>query len=353
VPIRVRLLRGGVPESEHLAEGVVVDRMGTVLAATERPDWTTFFRSSAKPFQLLPLVERGHADRLGLTDRHLALMSASHNGAAIHVAGSREILAAAGSDESELECGYHVPEDPASARLLATADAAVKTAIWNNCSGKHAGMIALARAEGWTVRGYVAREHPVQRIQVEAIADVCGVDPARLPLATDGCSAVNPALPLVAMARGYARMAAARRDGGSARETALARIRDAMAAHPEMVAGEGRFCTALMRVTAGRLVTKTGAEGLQCVALPSRGLGIALRVKDGARRAVAPALVSWLVSLGLVSAEEAERLAEFARPTLVNHRGLPVGTLDASELPGWRSPAGAPAEGPPAARVPA
>ncbi len=336
MPIRVRLLRGGVPESEHLAEGVVVDAMGTVLADTDRPDFATFFRSSAKPFQLLPLVERGHADRLGLTARHLALMSASHNGAAIHVQGSREILAATGADESQLECGYHVPEDPESARFLATAPAEVKTAIWNNCSGKHAGMIALAKAEGWPVAGYVGRDHPVQRVQMEAIADLCGVDAARLPLATDGCSAVNPALPLVAMARGYARMAASRTSGGNARETALARIRDAMAAHPEMVAGEGRFCTALMRATHGRMVTKTGAEGLQCVALPERGWGVALRVRDGARRAVAPALVSWLVALELLRPDEAERLAEFARPALTNHRGLPVGTLDTQELPGWR-----------------
>jgi L-asparaginase II len=344
-------MRGGVPESEHLAEGVVVDGMGTVLAATERPDWTTFFRSSAKPFQALPLVERGHADRLGLTDRHVALMCASHNGAAIHVAGAREILAATGSDESELECGFHVPEDPESQRVLATADASVKTAIWNNCSGKHAGMIALAKAEGWPVRGYVGANHPVQKLLMEAVADVCGVDAARMPLATDGCSAVNPALPLVAMARGYARMAVARRAGGDRRETALARIRDAMAAHPEMVAGEGRFCTALMRVTEGRLVTKTGAEGLQCVAIPARGLGVAVRVKDGTRRAVAPALVPWLRSLGLVSESEAERLAEFARPALTNHRGLPVGTLDACELPGWRAGTAVPAAAAEAAAV--
>ena len=342
MPIRVRLVRGGVPESEHLAEGVVVDRMGTVLAATERPDWTTFFRSSAKPFQLLPLVERGHADRLGLTDRHLALMSASHNGAKIHVEGSREILAATGSDESELECGYHLPEDPESQRFLATADPSLKTAIWNNCSGKHAGMIALAKAEGWSVRGYIAPEHPVQKLLMETVADVCGVDVARMPVAIDGCSAANPALPLVAMARGYARMAVARRSGGDRRESALARIRDAMAAYPEMVAGEGRFCTALMRVTAGRLVTKTGAEGLQCVSIPSSGLGIAVRAKDGARRAVAPALVTWLVSLGLLSESEGERLAEFARPSITNHRGLLVATLDTAELPGWRAGANVP-----------
>jgi L-asparaginase II len=336
VPIRVRVLRGGVPESEHAVEGVVVDAMGTVLAATERPDWTTFFRSSAKPFQLLPLVERGHADRLGLTDAHLALMAASHNGAAVHVAGAREILRATGADESQLECGYHLPEDPESQRLLATADDAVKTAIWNNCSGKHAGMIALAKAEGWSVEGYVGRDHPVQRVQAEAIADVCGVDPARMPLAIDGCSAMNPALPLVAMARGYARFAVARRDAADARERSLARIRDAMAAHPVMVAGVGRFCTALMEVTRGRLVTKTGAEGLQCVAVPDKGLGIVVRAKDGARRAVAPALVAWLAALGLVSADEAEALATFATPSLTNHRGLWVGTLDATEFPVWR-----------------
>jgi L-asparaginase II len=180
----------------------------------------------------------------------------------------------------------------------------------------------------------------VQVAALGAIAEVCGVDAARMPLGTDGCSAPNPAMTLLDMARGYARFAVAA--GG----TPLARIRGAMAAHPDMVAGRNRFCTALIQATGGRLVTKTGAEGLQCVALPSQGLGIVVKARDGARRAVAPALVGWLRALDLISAAEEDALAAFARPANVNHRSIVVGTLAAAEFPAWRiapepSPAGA------------
>jgi len=342
--IEVTELRGGTPESVHGVEGVVVDAQGRVLAATGRPDFPTFFRSSAKPFQMLPLVERGHADALNLPDRLLALMAASHNGEPAHVEGARAILEACGRAESDLECGFHFPEDSETSGRLHRGTLE-KSAIYNNCSGKHAGMIALAVREGWPVAGYTRAEHPVQRAALSAIAEVCGVDPARMPLGIDGCSAPNPAMTLIDMARGYARFATAD-DAGTPGERALARVRAAMAAHPDMVAGRNRFCTALIQVTGARLVTKTGAEGLQCVAVPSKGLGIVVKARDGARRAVAPALVGWLRALDLISAAEEEALAAFARPANTNHRSIVVGTLAAAEFPAWRaapepSPAGA------------
>jgi len=342
--IEVTEIRGGAPESIHGVEGVVIDAAGRILAATSRPDFPTFFRSSAKPFQMLPLVERGYADRLGLTEPQLALMAASHNGEPRHVAGARAILKACGRNESDLECGFHYPEDPETADFLHKAPSVERTAIYNNCSGKHAGMIAFAVEEGWPVEGYARVEHGVQQAALGAIADVCGVDGARMPIGTDGCSAPNPGMTLIDMARGYARFAVARVDAKDKRESALARIRNAMAAHPEMVAGERRFCTALMNATKGRLVTKTGAEGLQCVAVPSKGLGIVVKARDGARRAVAPALVGWLRALDLISQAEEEALSSFARPTIANHRNLVVGTLVAREFPAWRvtpEPAGA------------
>jgi len=341
--IEVTELRGGTPESVHGIEGVVVDARGQVLAATGRPDFATFFRSSAKPFQMLPLVERGHADALGLPDRLLALMAASHNGEPKHVEGARAILEACGRSEADLECGFHYPEDPETAGLLHKG-ALEKSAIYNNCSGKHAGMIALAVREGWPVEGYTRPDHPVQVAALSAIAETCGVDAARMPLGTDGCSAPNPAMTLLDMARGYARFAVAA--GGTPRERALARVRSAMGAHPDMVAGRNRFCTALIQVTGARLVTKTGAEGLQCVAAPTLGLGIVVKARDGARRAVAPALVGWLRALDLISSDEEDALAAFARPVNANHRNIVVGTLAAAEFPAWRvapvpSPAGA------------
>ena len=345
--IRVEVLRGGIVESEHAVEGVVVDARGTVRAATARPDRVTFFRSSAKPFQLVPLVERGHADALGLTDRHLALMAASHSGEPAHVEGTLEILERAGAAVSDLECGFHFPEHAATEAWLHGADPAERTAAYHNCSGKHAGMVALALAEGWPVRGYTEPDHPVQRLMRETIATICGVDESTMPWAVDGCSASNPALSLIAMARGYATMAAAHADAGTPRERALARIRSAMAAHPDMVAGQGRFCTDFMRVTGGRLATKTGAEGLQCVAVPGMNLGIAVKAVDGTRRAVPPALVGWLASLGLLDRAEAEALAPHAAPTLTNTRNLVVGTLTASGFPEWRPDGPTPGVAPP------
>jgi L-asparaginase II len=355
MPIRVAVLRGGTLESEHAVEGVVVDTRGAVLAATERPDRVTFFRSSAKPFQLLPLVERGHADALGLEERHLALMAASHNGEPRHVQGTLEILAAAGARVEDLECGFHYPEDGETADRLRRADPAERTAAYNNCSGKHAGMIALARSEGWPVAGYTRPDHPVQQLMRRTIAELCAADEAAMPYAVDGCSASNPALPLLAMARGFARLAAARADapgsGAEATRTrALARIRAAMVAHPAMVAGQGRFCTDLMVATRGRLATKTGAEGLQLVAVPGRDLGIAVKAVDGARRAVAPALVGWLLALGLVDPAEAAALGAHARPAVTNHRQLVVGTIEAAGFPAWRTPDGVP-EGRPASTL--
>jgi len=335
--IRVTVVRGETPESEHAVDGVVVDAEGRILAATPRPDRITFFRSSAKPFQMLPLVERGYFDALHLPEKLLALIAASHNGEPMHVEGARAILAACGRTEQDLECGFQWPEQhPPTMEMLRAAPASERTGIYNNCSGKHAGMIALAVAEGWPASGYTQVDHPVQQAALDAIADVCGVERAGLPLGTDGCSAPNPALSLIAMARGYARFSAARADAAEPRERALARIRAAMIAHPELVAGTGRFCTALMRVTGGRLVTKTGAEGVQCVGEPARGLGIVVKAVDGTRRAVAPALVGWLRVLDLITAVEAEALAEFARPVLTNHRQLVVGTILAAEFPAWR-----------------
>ena len=344
--IEVTELRGGAHESVHAVEGVVMDAQGHVLAATGRPDFPTFFRSSAKPFQMLPFVERGHFDALGLPERMLALIAASHNGEPRHVEGSRAILAACGRSENDLECGFHYPEDPETAEALHRG-ALEHSPIYNNCSGKHSGMIAFAVAEGWPVEGYTRPEHSVQQAALGAIADMCGVDAARMPIGIDGCSAPNPAMTLLDFARGFARLAAARADASSPRERTLARIRNAMAGHPDMVAGQRRFCTGLMRATDGRLVTKAGAEGLQCVAVPAKGLGVVVKARDGARRAVGPALVGWLRALDLISASEEEAMAPFARPLVTNHRSLVVGSLVAAEFPAWKSapepsPAGAP-----------
>ena len=337
---RVHVRRGapGTDEAEHAA--LVVSWQGDGDEAVPSDDFVTFFRSACKPFQALPLVERGHADRFGFGAAELAVMSASHNGAAEHVAVVRRMLDAIGLTERHLLCGFHYPEDPDHDAALRKG-ALAPSALYNNCSGKHAGMLALAVAEGWPVEDYVSFDHPVQRACVQAVAEMCGVDARAMPLGVDGCSAANPAVPLSAMARGFARFASAKAagPGADARERALARIRGAMIAEPVLVAGEGRFCTDVLRAGAGAVVTKTGAEGLQCLGFPATGEGVAIKVLDGARRAVGPAALAWLREGERLSPAALSALERWAHPAIKNHRGIVVGDLWAEREPAEREPA--------------
>lgn len=328
----VLVWRGEIPESRHAVQFVLADAEGAAIEASATPDVVTTFRSAAKPFQLLPLVERGHADRWGFDDEQLAVMAGSHTGSAHHVALVRGILDRLGLGPDHLVCGYHDPDDPES--LLQIRDGRIaQSPLYNNCSGKHAGLLALARSEGWPVEGYSRPEHPVQQLLLRTVAEVCGVAPESVRTAVDGCSVVVFALPLRAMARGYARLASAMRDRPTdGRLAALARIGNAMRTHPRTVEGDGRVSTALMEATEGRLVAKCGAEGLQLVGIPERGLGLALKCVDGATRATGPAIVEVLGRIGVLSSKEANRLASLRRPLVRNAAGLEVGHIEAD----WR-----------------
>lgn len=326
--LEVVVRRGPVAESRHHLQCAVVDAQGTLVAGTSRADLVTMFRSSAKPFQLLPLVERGHADRLGFGEEQLAVMAASHTGSRHHVELVTGILARLGLGPGDLACGYHDPEDPAS-REDVKRGGLPRTALYNNCSGKHAGMLALAIAEGWPTEGYQRPEHPAQRLVQQTIAEACAVVPSSLEAAVDGCGLPVFALPLTAMARGFAVLASARADAADARTRALARIARAMGSFPYAVEGRGRVSTALMEATKGRIVAKGGAEGLLLMGLVDRGLGIAIKCEDGSTRAVGPAAVAVLEQLGALAASEREPLAKLRRPVVTNVVGLEVGFLEA------------------------
>jgi len=351
--VAVRRGRGGPVDAEHRVTAVAwvedgrapgggAGGAGGATAAAAEAGPVTFFRSCCKPFQALPLVERGHADRLGLSERELAVICASHSGGRVHVAVVRGLLARLGLDEGALLCGFHFPQDDESEAALRCGRVG-HSAVYNNCSGKHAGMLALAVAEGWPLADYVAADHPVQRACVAAIAEVCGADPAAVPVSIDGCSAANPALSLTAMARGFARFAAARpgADAGDARERALARLRTAMQRHPVLVAGERRFDTDLMVAARGALVSKGGAEALQCVAVPAARAGVALKVHDGHHRAVGPATIAFLAEHGWLEPDAVAALKRWAEPVLHNHRGLEVGDVRVFPEASIPSPAGA------------
>jgi len=325
--IDVFVRRGAIPESRHRVQAAVVDPAGRLVAGTEHASGVTTFRSSAKPFQLLPLVERGHAARWGWTDPQLAVMAASHTGSPAHVELVSGILGRMELTERHLACGYHEPRDSVSlAHVRAHPEA--RSALYNNCSGKHAGMLCLALSEGWPLAGYERADHPVQQLMKRTVAETCGVAVDTLEVAVDGCSVSVFGLPLTGMAAAYARLAAASTDG-DARERALSRIRGAMCGFPRMVGGEGRFSTVLMEETRGRLVAKGGAEGLQCVGLPGRRLGLALKCEDGQARGIAAATLALLEQLEELPSAERERLARLRRPVIKNHAGLEVGALEA------------------------
>lgn len=321
--------RGTIPESRHRVHLAVSDAAGRLTFATVPDGVSTSFRSAAKPFQLLPLVERGHAERWGWSDEELAIMAASHTGSARHVERVAGILERLGLTDRHLACGYHEPLDPGSRDRLRAG--AAPSPLFNNCSGKHAGMLCLARSEGWPVEGYERADHPVQRAMRAAVAHCTGTPEAELAVAVDGCGVSVFGLPLAGMARAYARLAAAVPDG-DARERALARIRHAMQTHAWAIGGEGRLSTALIEATGGRLTAKGGAEGLQCVALPD-GRGLAVKCEDGNPRAVGPATIAALARLGALHDEVRARLAAWERPVVRNAAGQDVGRLEASFEP--------------------
>jgi L-asparaginase II len=333
----VLVLRGAIAESRHRIQCVVVDASGGVLAATEHGAAgfpVTSFRSSAKPFQLLPFVERGHADRLGCTDAELAIMAASHSGSRAHLALVRGLLQRIGCDAGDLACGFHDPMDAESLEDL-KRDPGLRSPLYNNCSGKHAGMLALARAEGWPTAGYERLEHPLQQLMLRTVAECCGVPAGSILLGVDGCSVPVFGVPLTAMALGYARLGVAMANGGEARARALQRIGRAMVAEPVTVEGTGRLATDLMLAGRGRLLAKSGAEGLLLLAEPGvpagggSGRGIALKCEDGAMRAMGPAAVETLLMLGVLKPEEADSLAAHRRPPVHDAAGNPVGVLEA------------------------
>jgi L-asparaginase II len=286
-------------------------------------------RSAVKALQALPLIETGAADRYGLGAEALALACASHSGEPGHVATAARMLELAGLDEGALKCGAHWPIHQPSAQALARAGGTAG-AIHNNCSGKHAGFLCVACAIDADRAHYIEAAHPVQRLVKATMEDLTGAALSQDVCATDGCSVPTWALPLAALAQGFARF-------GSgvglppARAQAAARLREACAAHPWHVAGTGRFCTAVMQRFGARVFVKTGAEGVYCAALPDEGLGVAVKCDDGAGRA-AEMMIAATLARFLTRAEDAAALEPFLRPAVRNWNGIVVGAVRPTEV---------------------
>jgi L-asparaginase II len=318
----VEVLRGGVVESSHQVHIAVWHAERGLIAASGNAVHVSFVRSAIKMFQALPLVESGGIERLGLSGEELALCTASHGGEAFHVTAARAILARIAVGEDRLACGPHPPLHPASADALRAAGAS-PSRVHNNCSGKHAGLIAFTIGQGWPVDGYHLAAHPTGRRVLETLSDWMTIPAGDIGLAVDGCGLPTYAMPLEAVARGCARFAAAAADG----RAAPLRVFTAMAAHPEYVAGSGRLCTDLMRAAGGTLFAKVGAEGYYCAGVPAMRLGMALKVEDGATRAAEPALLAALRRLDVVDDRHMAALARYAAPAVRNTRNEVVGSL--------------------------
>jgi L-asparaginase II len=324
----VNVIRGTLVESVHAIAACAVDAAGRTALACGDVDVPIYVRSAAKPFIAAEIVASGAAQRFGFGDRELAVIAASHSGEPFHVECVREILTRIGLPESALQCGPHPPAYEAAAAALA-ASGARPSAIHNNCSGKHAGILAMCVHLGFDPGGYLGPEHPVQRRILGFCARMVDEDVARLPIGVDGCGIPVFATPLRNVARAYARLATL--EGLAADDAAaLERVRAAMAAQPRYVAGTGRLDTALMEATGGRIICKAGAEGVHGDALRREGLGLALKVVDGARRAAAPAVIALLEELGALEPGEAEQLREFAVPGVLNVAGRAVGRIEAA-----------------------
>jgi L-asparaginase II len=321
-PVVIEVTRGRLVESRHEGVAAVVKPDGTVAAAWGDIDAAILPRSANKPIQAMAFVESGAIERFGLGNEHIALACASHYGEKRHVDTVRAWLAKVGLGEDDLECGAHMPRLQASLEDL-LRQGKTATAAHNNCSGKHSGFLTTAVQYGEPTRGYIKYDHPVQRRLREVMSDLCGLDANAFPYATDGCGIPTLATPLKSLARAMASMADPSRLSNKHAEAAT-RIRAAMNAEPFMMAGTGAFGTRINAALPGVAEVKGGAEGVFCGMLPGLGLGVALKMWDGAGRASEVAMAALLNHLGVLPAEQRD---EILHPPVRNVVGLLVGEM--------------------------
>ena len=330
-PFLVDATRGAMVESRHRGRYVVADVDGRIVAAGGDVAAPVFPRSAIKFLQALPLIESGAADAFAFGDRELAVACASHGGEPRHVETVAGMLARIGLGEADLECGAHPPSAAAAAEALIRAGTR-PGALHNNCSGKHAGMLATCRHLGDPTRGYIAPEHPQQRRVLAAFEAMLGLDLAHAPRGVDGCGLPQIGVPLAALAAGIARFGAPDRLPAR-RADACRRLAAAIVAEPFMLAGTGRFCTRAIMACGGKAAIKTGAEGVYVAAIPALGLGIALKIDDGAARAAEVAMGHLLLAHAGLDEAGRGRVREMIAPPVLNVAGRTVGGL--APAPGW------------------
>lgn len=355
LPRLVEVRRGSIVEARHQGSIVAVEPDGRIVARLGDESMTVSTRSCIKPIQAITVITSGAAERFNLSSREMAVICSSHEGEPMHTDTVARILARIGLDERALGCGPHRPYSEETAVRL-EREGLPFTQLHNNCSGKHAGMLATAVHTGAPIENYLSTEHPVQRNIQSVLLRLAGLSRS-VPVAIDGCSAPTFGVPLSSIALAFARLVNPwsagdlKADPGPGQvlnpdEGAAAKwIIGAMTAHPEMVGGtRGRLDTDLMRATRGKLISKVGAEAVHAIGvLPGdrfpRGLGIALKIQDGAKRALHSAVIESLRQLGLLEDNELALLADYHHPEVKNHKNLIVGDIRPSfELPSTKRP---------------
>jgi L-asparaginase II len=323
--ILAHVTRGGMVESIHRGDLVAVDTRGHIVYSVGEAYKTTFWRSAAKPFQVLPLVEAGGMERFQLTSEELALMTSSHGGEEKHVKAVESILAKLEQQPDVLECGSAAPMYQRAANKIIKEGSSF-SALTNSCSGKHCCMIALAMLKGYDIPGYSQPIHPVQHEMLRTSADLTGLLPKDITLGIDGCGVPVFGMPLYNMAIAYAHLAQPH-TCPQVRQDALRIIAAAMVAHPYFVAGTNRLDTLLMQATDGRILAKLGAEGVYNVSIMDEGIGVALKIEDGNTRAIGPIIIEALNRMGYLKPEELEKLHSQQQVLVKNHKKETIGLI--------------------------
>lgn len=316
-----KVVRGGRVESIHSAEAFVLDDSGRVLLQSDNPELQTFMRSAVKPFQAYPLVQSGAADAFHLSAEELAVCCASHNSEDIHIEKVQEMQKRCGLSESDLRCGYHTPIDENTAEEQLRRDVQF-TQLHNNCSGKHTGMLLTCKHRDYPLKGYTKPDHPLQRDISQYLEQLIGRN--NIFTGVDGCSVPTFYLSVKELALLFQNLV-------DYEDKHLGRIFNAMTTAPYMVAGRNRFDTTIMQVGEGAIVSKVGAEGLRGVGIRQNDntYGVAVKVKDGAKRVSAPIVLEILRRLEILNPLKFEELMPYYRPVIRNHRNIEVGHIEA------------------------
>ena len=327
-PIAVELTRGGIVECTHRASVAIVDTAGKVVRHHGNVESPIFPRSAIKIFQAMPMVESGAADVFKLTPQELALTCASHNGEKKHAHTSECMLHKMGLGEPDLECGCHKSSYLERFEEM-IRDGETLSQLHNNCSGKHAGMLALAKQKGWDIKGYVKQTHPVQQSILGNMEMMMGCDMSDAPVDVDGCSAPAWAVPLKNMAYAFAQVADPSRLP-TEKEHAVRTLRDAVTANPYYVGGTKRFDTDVMDALGDKAFIKVGAMAVHGIALPEYGLGVAIKVDSGLTQASQTIAINIMEQIGVldgISEGAQAKLDPYLEPVLKNHNGITFGSV--------------------------